>query len=291
MTELLEPVPFDYLTRAPAPPLDRFVESIWYARGTVPYTREKIAPTGSTVAVLVLGDPIRQTPGGAEPSADGTETEVFDRGFLLGPHDRPTTNEPTGETFAVGIVTTPVGCEAVFGTEPAALRGRAVDLPSVWPPAADLHRRLVATERPDAMLALTEQVVANGLDQTVRGFDRCERAVQLLEADPTMPIADVADQLGVSHPHLDREFTRVVGLSPRTLARLLRMRSLLGRLDVNDSVGWADHAAELGWYDQAHLIRDFKRHTGVTPSAYLEAQRAVFTTVEPGDAAGFVPEP
>ena len=68
------------------------------------------------------------------------------------------------------------------------------------------------------------------------------------------------------------------------------MRRLLAGLDVRGAVAWADLSAELGWYDQAHLIRDFKRHTGVSPTTYLKAQRATYTDVEAGDAAGFVPE-
>ena len=68
------------------------------------------------------------------------------------------------------------------------------------------------------------------------------------------------------------------------------MRRLLAGLDVRGAIAWADLSAELGWYDQAHLIRDFRRHTGVSPSAYLAAQRANFTPVEGDHAAGFVPE-
>ena len=82
----------------------------------------------------------------------------------------------------------------------------------------------------------------------------------------------------------------MVGLSPRTLARILRMRRLLEVIDVYGSVGWADRAVELGWSDQAHLIRDFKRHTGVTPSQYLTAQRSTYDRAEAATAAGFVPE-
>jgi hypothetical protein len=55
-------------------------------------------------------------------------------------------------------------------------------------------------------------------------------------------------------------------------------------------VGWADKAAELGWSDQAHLIRDFKGHTGVTPSHYLAAQRSTYDRAEAATSAGFVPE-
>ena len=94
----------------------------------------------------------------------------------------------------------------------------------------------------------------------------------------------------MSHGHLDRQFTDQVGLSPRTLARILRMRRLLEAIDVYGSVGWADKAADLGWSDQAHLIRDFKRHTGVTPSEYLTAHRSTYDRAEADSSAGFVPE-
>lgn len=260
------------------------VESIWYARGTIPYARERIAPTGSTVAVLVLGDAIIETPDdGHGPCLRA------DRGFLIGPHDRPVLNEPTGETFAVGVVCTPIGCEATFGVAPATLRGRVADLETVWPTAKSLRADLLDLQEPADMLDLVEHRLSR-IPSAVAGLDRCELAVAMLEADPSRPIADIAASLGVSHGHLDRQFTRIVGLSPRVLARLLRVRRLLQVIDVAEDVPWAAVAADLGWFDQAHLIRDFRRHTGVTPTQYIDAQRRTFMPGEPGDAAGFVPE-
>jgi AraC-like DNA-binding protein len=121
----------------------------------------------------------------------------------------------------------------------------------------------------------------------VRGLARCEEVVTVLTESPGRPIGDVAGALGISHGHLDREFTRVVGLSPRTLARVLRVRRLLEQVDVHDRIVWTSLAAELGWYDQAHLIRDVTRHTGVPPSAYVAAQRRF---LQPDEVApGFVP--
>jgi AraC-like DNA-binding protein len=275
------PIEFDYQVRNPAGPLGRVVESIWYARGTIPYTREKIAPTGSTVAVIIFGDPIIVTPddGAGAPVESAT-------GILVGPHDRPVVNEPTDETFALGIVTTHVGCEGVFGLKPTSIRGCAVPLLEAWPPAAALHAAMRAAANPAAMLDVLEDHLTRNHD--LRGLERCERAIIELTAEPTRSIADIAAGLGVSHGHLDREFTRVVGLTPRVMARLLRMRKLLAGIDVYGTVAWTKLAHELGWYDQAHLIRDFKRHTGVTPSQYVAAQRAIYA---PQDAApGFVPE-
>ncbi len=75
--------------------------------------------------------------------------------------------------------------------------------------------------------------VAGSLDLDVPGLERCERAVALLTEDPVRPIGDIAATLGVSHGHLDREFTRIVGLSPRRLARLLRVDRLLEAIDID----------------------------------------------------------
>jgi AraC-like DNA-binding protein len=60
------------------------------------------------------------------------------------------------------------------------------------------------------------------------------------------------------------------------------MRALLAAIDVGAGVDWAEAAIELGWFDQSHLIRDFKRHTGVTPSAYLTLRRPTSNRKAPG---------
>jgi AraC-like DNA-binding protein len=275
-------VGFQFTERRPEGRLGRYLESLWHARGQIAYTRERIGPTGSTVAGIVLGPAILQTPAGGP---------VFraETGFLIGPHDRPLTNEPTGRTDCVGIVSTPVGCRALFGVPPAPLRGRVTDLAAAWAAAGPLRTELLALAGdPGALLDRTEEVLLSGLDESDPGLDRCAAAVAALEAEPARPIAELAAELGVSHGHLDREFTRVVGLGPRTLARVLRVRRLLEQVDGQDRVAWSRLAADLGWYDQAHLVRDVSRHTGVPPSAYLRSQR---TFLQPGESApGFVPE-
>lgn len=279
------PFDFDFRKRQPDGALGRFVESIWYARGTVPYQRERIAPTGSTVAVFVLGAPIIET--GNDGSGESVTTAT---GFMVGPHDRPIVNEPTGETFAVGVVATPIGAMSVFGVGPSSLRGRVQEIGEAWAQGLALRDQLVALSQPEDMLDLVEDHLTRTIRPPRSGIDRVEAAVATLEDDPTVTIKEVATELGVSHAHLDREFTTVVGLTPRSLARLLRMRRLLESIEVYGEVGWAQRAVGLGWYDQAHLIRDFKRHTGVTPTRYLEAQRSIDIPVDQVDAAGFVPQ-
>ena len=278
---MTEPEPFQYVSVVPEGALRHSVAEVWFARGTIRGARERIAPTGSTVLGIVLGDAIRQVPGNGRG-----EPFLADRGFLIGPHDAPIVNEPLGLTWAVGVVTTPIGCRAAIGVDPGSLRGRIV--PPPWP-AFDAVRDAVRTA-PDAAtaIAITITALEAGLDTSDPGLPRIARAVAAIEHDPVRPIADLAAELGISHGHLDREFARIVGLGPRVLARIVRLRRLVASIDVYGEVEWTRLANELGWFDQAHLIRDFKRFAGVSPGEYAAAQRTLYTPEEA--QPGFVPE-
>ena len=61
-------------------------------------------------------------------------------------------------------------------------------------------------------------------------------------------------------------------MPPKQLARLTRFQAAIARLARSPEVRWADLAADLGFYDQAHLIREFRSFAGLTPTAYLGAE-------------------
>jgi transcriptional regulator GlxA family with amidase domain len=82
------------------------------------------------------------------------------------------------------------------------------------------------------------------------------------------PIGDLAREVGWSHRHLIARFRQQVGLTPKTAARLVRFEALLARLRERPA-SWARLAAEAGYADQAHLVRDFRSFTGRTPTTYV----------------------
>jgi AraC-like DNA-binding protein len=92
-------------------------------------------------------------------------------------------------------------------------------------------------------------------------------------------VRDVAAALGVGERRLERAFDRCVGLSPKTLARVLRFREVverIGRLrDRGTDAGWTAIAFDAGYADQSHLIRDFRELAGVTPARYVAERSGV----------------
>ncbi len=83
----------------------------------------------------------------------------------------------------------------------------------------------------------------------------------------SVPIGALADEVGWSRRHLVAKFRQQVGLPPKTFARIVRFQHLLSRLTAE--ANWTRLAAECGYYDQAHMNRDFREFAGTTPTDYL----------------------
>jgi methylphosphotriester-DNA--protein-cysteine methyltransferase len=73
----------------------------------------------------------------------------------------------------------------------------------------------------------------------------------------------------VEPKHLITRFRQQVGLRPKTAARLVRFDEVSRRLDRHRPLDWGQLAADVGYADQAHLIRDFREFTGSTPTGFL----------------------
>jgi AraC-like DNA-binding protein len=89
-----------------------------------------------------------------------------------------------------------------------------------------------------------------------------------------LPISRLAGEVGWSHKHLITRFRQQIGLPPKTAARLARFDAVWRRLSERPSARWDQLAADSGYADQAHLIRDFHQFTGASPAAFLARPQA-----------------
>jgi transcriptional regulator GlxA family with amidase domain len=97
---------------------------------------------------------------------------------------------------------------------------------------------------------------------------------RLVSSGGAVPIRSLSREVGWSHKHLITRFTQQLGFAPKRAARLVRFERVLGRLNDGTPVDWGQVAADFGYADQAHLIRDFGEFGGVSPSAYLACRRS-----------------
>jgi AraC-like DNA-binding protein len=161
--------------------------------------------------------------------------------------------------------------ERVLGAPASEIAGRIVALEELWGSAATrrLLERLAATRTSVDAAAILERAIAERLG--AGDGARPPSALVLGAADRLTSgnVTAVADELGVSERHLRRVFRHAVGVSPKTFAKLKRFRRAVQAAYESPRVSWASIAAGAGYYDQAHLIADFRAITGVTPQTLL----------------------
>ncbi len=165
------------------------------------------------------------------------------------------------------------------------MTGRAVDEPDIEDPA--LIRRLRALHRvlqdPDEALAAESILAVVGARLSAHLGDRNGMAVERPDDDVASDLRDLLDErrfgsltlaeagciLHVSPAHLVRCFSRRFGIAPHRYLLGRRIDAARGRLLQGEPI--AQVATGVGFHDQAHLTRHFKRHVGTTPARYARA--------------------
>jgi AraC-like DNA-binding protein len=89
-------------------------------------------------------------------------------------------------------------------------------------------------------------------------------------------VGALVEELGWSRKRLAARFREEVGVSPKSLARILRFERAAALLARPDPPGFAALAYECGFRDQSHLTNEFRRITGVTPAAYVTRDTETF---------------
>jgi AraC-like DNA-binding protein len=89
----------------------------------------------------------------------------------------------------------------------------------------------------------------------------------------SLSIRALSDLMGISPNHLTRQFKRLVGGTPKEVARIYRFRHVLFNLDPSQPIDWGKVASQARYYDQSHFSKDFKGFTGHTPTDFLRLHR------------------
>ncbi|WP_437931285.1 helix-turn-helix transcriptional regulator [Sorangium sp. So ce291] len=189
---------------------------------------------------------------------------------VAGPRTRALFKDATGVARAVMLQFKPGWSAPLLGVAANALTDRIVPLEDIWGRSGgDLCLELLAARSLPEVLDRLSQAIALRTHQTCEPASArlARRAVRLLEGGEVR-VDSVAERLGVTARHLRRAFTESVGIGPKEFARTVRLQRAV-RMAAT-SKDWARIAADAGYYDQAHLIADFRELVGLTPGAFLK---------------------
>src|SRR5690349_6285122 len=194
-----------------------------------------------------------------------------DRLVVAGPATGPSLNALPAGAAAAGVRFRVGAAGSALGIAAQELRDRYVDLAEVWGrrAAGRLAARLERAATPNAATAELVRAVVGRLSPPDE-LDGVVRAAALRAATPRTAVERVASDLGLGERQLRRRFADAVGYGPKTLQRVLRFQRFLALAEASGAAAdLAQLAFEAGYADQAHLTRDCRRLSGLTPAALL----------------------
>lgn len=257
---------FEMVRRAPSPLLAGVVTDLVGYRELVPvHIRQNEAASLTVPLVVSFGEPfaigLSRTPGNSDRFAS----------FASGLHAGPVVIESFGRSCCVQVNFTPLGARRFFGIPMCELADRVVTLDEVLGPAGNaLQERLGQETGWRQRLDLVEGWIVERLVTTAPPAAEIAWAMaKIASSNGRIRIASIAGEIGCSRKHLAAQFADLVGIGPKAVARIVRFdrTARLARSAVG--VDWADLAAECGYADQAHLVREFRELSGSTPTALL----------------------
>jgi AraC-like DNA-binding protein len=239
----------------PAGDLARLVERYWVVSWEVPLGREASITLLPHPCVNVVLD-------GGRLSVSGVGRERFTY-----------TYRGVGGVF--GIKFRPGGFLPFLGKPLSDITDAVLPAEQLWgPPAAALAERMTAAPGLDQRVALVEEFLRERRPPPDPQVELVQRIVAALLHDRTIGrVDDVTEMFDINPRTLQRLFQRYVGVSPKWVLRRYRLHEAAAVLAREQHRPWATVAAELGYFDQSHFIRDFTAAIGMTPVAYAQACR------------------
>ncbi len=255
-----------------------------YRQRGIPPAAHRGLPSPYLTLILTLDDPLCITAHPDRRQAPGRYDAL-----IGGLHLRPALIEHDGRQSGVQVAVHPLGCRALLGVPAAELAGVDAELSAVLGDGvvAELRERLHAAPTWPARFAVLDAAMGRlvreraGVHPDVAyAFDR------LLDSGGRVGVAQLAAEIGWSARHLTGRFRAEVGLRPKEAARVVRFDNARRRLLPGRRV--TDVAAEAGYFDQAHLAREFQALAGVPASRWLAEEGAFLQVAAAGEEFAFV---
>jgi AraC-like DNA-binding protein len=235
-------------------------------------------PSPFMTVIITLDDPlvIARHP---DPGQPGGSYDLLAGGL----HSSPAVIVHDGRQSGIQLAVSPLGARAILGLPAGELASVDVEGTEVLGRlAVRLRERVLEAAGWQARFAVIDQVLRAQIGATADGtrgcrtseYERLTAAWRMLRrSGGTMPIARLADEIGWSDRHLRQLFSAEFGLTPKVAARVIRFDRARWELQRRAVAGRPAALAELavwaGYFDQAHMDREFRELAGCAPTTWL----------------------
>lgn len=254
----------------PTPALSHLIESVWDCDlPAQPHGLERIMPVAKAGLIINLAEDETRT---YDP--DTLRCRRHSAFTLDGPGDRCGVIDTTEQAAVMGVIFHPGAAAAFFRERFDRLLNGCIDMEDFFGgEAGRLRERLLEAGGAMSRLHTLQAWLQARAQRAAPRTGALTHALALLDRAPQVQRIDaLARDCGVSPRRLSTLFNEHVGLAPKRYARLQRFHRVIGLAHRRQRIEWADVAADCGFHDQPHLVREFRAFSGLTPTAYLSQQ-------------------
>jgi AraC-like DNA-binding protein len=257
-----------YAEYAPSPRFRHLVERFWFLESRGTGTADAVFPDGRMELVFhYRGSFWRHQPGVDDATGAPTELVKQPASLLVGQMVEPVVLSPGVDLAVAAIRLRPGAARALLGFSLDELAGRFLDLELVFPSASVLHERLPEASSDAARLEVLEEWLRPLACRSPRRDIEASVAT-VLRSGGRATIETLASLTGTGVRQLERQFREEVGLAPKTFSRIVRLQGALRR--IREGLPLSEVAAACGYYDQAHMTRDFRQLAAMSPGVWQQ---------------------
>ena len=245
-------------------PLGRFVDCLWYSNGeSRAHQKERLLPTGSIDMIFKLQEDRKVR------IFNGEMAQSIGGAVVSGAYSRHYAIDTSQPSPTLGVHFRSGGAARFLGIPLSEFMDRHIALDDIWGREANLLReRLSEASSVSSRFDILEQTLLKRLDDPPDDYSAILKAVEKFSVPIAESVKSVSESMGYRSKRFIRLFHESVGLTPKLFCRIQRFQSVLERIVGGDRDAWVGVAVDAGYYDQSHLIRDFRAFAGVTPLEY-----------------------
>ncbi|HEY3705889.1 MAG TPA: helix-turn-helix domain-containing protein [Terracidiphilus sp.] len=238
-----------------------FVRSFHYHQTYLASGLERIVPNAQAHLMINLAENAFRTYDHVRPALVTRHAGAV----LAGPHAQSVVLDTSQMCWLAAVEFRAGGAGHFFGMPASEASNQVVSLDVLWRKGGGtLRERLLDASSAQQRFAVVEELLLEHLDQR---FDPAV-AWAIGAVQRGMRISEIVSQLGLLPRTFERRFASRVGLTPKRFARVRRLQRVLRSIRTGPPTDWTALAIKHGYYDQSHLIHEFRELADITPAAY-----------------------
>jgi len=271
-----------YVSYQPGPPLNEFIDNFWLIEGGQARRLEKILPCGTSELVVNLKNDEIHIHDPQQPE----RYRRFSGAVFSGTYSQSFICNGLQHEAIMGVHFKAGGAFPFLNTEASELTNEHANLADLWGGSGvELRERLCTAATPQQRFRLMESVLKRRLLCHTRDQAQMNVALKMFAMGGNGALVRaVSRELGFSQRRFIQVFSSHVGLTPKMFCRILRFQRARVSAERLKAPDWAELAVACGYFDQSHLIKDFKEFSGSTPYVYSVQQHQKDTRLKDNHA-------